>query len=40
MLLYNVTWQFPEIEGQKAAYASYLSTWPVEQKRIASTASS
>ena len=24
MLLYNVTWQFPEIEGQKAAYAKLL----------------
>ena len=24
MQLYNVTWQFPEIEGQKAAYAKLL----------------
>ena len=24
MLLYNVTWQFPEIEGQKAAYAKLI----------------
>ena len=24
MQLYNVTWQFPEIEGQKAAYAKLI----------------
>ena len=24
MQLYNVSWQFPEIEGQKAAYAKLI----------------
>ena len=24
MQLYNVTWQFPDIEGQKAAYAKII----------------
>ena len=40
MQLYNVTWQFPEIEGQKAAYAKLIDTWLAVLKVITLTASS